>query len=150
MTYDVQLVELQAQPTAVVCGSEPVEGIVAFLGRAYGEVMRVIGSQGAAPSGMPFARYRLGDGVFEIEAGFPVSAPVSGEGDVEAGELPAGTAAQTLHVGSYDTVDQAYEAVEAWLAANGWQPTGAPWEQYLDEPTVAQPRTLVTFPCARG
>lgn len=150
MTYDVELVELEPQPVAVMCSTQPAAGIGAFLGHAFGAVMQVIGAQGLAPSGIPFARYRMAGDQFEIEAGFPVSGPVTADGDVEPSELPGGTAAQTMHVGAYDAVGAAYEALQAWLADNGWQPSGAPWEQYLDEPTVPQPRTLVTFPCARG
>lgn len=149
MTYHVTLVELEPQPVAMICSTESVEGIAGFLGRAFGEVMRVVGSQGATPAGMPFARYREADGRFDIQAGFPVAGPVTPDGDVEISELPGGPAAQTMHVGPYAEVGGAYHAVQAWLQSNGCTPTGAPWEQYLDEPTVAQPRTLVTFPCTR-
>jgi effector-binding domain-containing protein len=54
-----------------------------------------------------------------------------------------------MHVGSYDGVAAAYTAVEQWLAAHDLSPIGDPWESYLDGPEVPQPRTVVSFPCAR-
>lgn len=150
MTYDVTLVELAPQQVAVVRGKETVEGIAGFLGLAFGLVMQSVGPQGGFPMGPPFARYsREDDGAFEIEAGFPVAGPVQSQGDVVVYERPGGSAAQTMHQGEYSAVGAAFEAVERWLADNGWVISDAPWEEYLDEPTVPQPRTLVTFPCAR-
>jgi hypothetical protein len=39
---DVELVELESQPVAVVRAHFSVDGIPGFLGEAYGEVMRVL------------------------------------------------------------------------------------------------------------
>lgn len=150
MTYEVALIGLAPQEVAVVCGKETVEGIPAFLGHAFGKVMQVVAAQGGAIVGPPFARYRDADGKFDVEAGFPVAGQLHPQDDVEVYDRHSGTAAQTMHVGAYDAVPAAYAAVEAWLTANGWHVAGAPWEEYLDEPTVAEPRTLVTFPCAHA
>ena len=149
MTYEVELVELAPQQVAVVCGKETVDGIPGFLGHAFGAVMQVLGQEHAAPAGPPFARYREIEGGFEIEAGFPAMGPVAARDDVEVAERAGGTAARTMHVGDYAGVGQAYAAVRTWLDDNGYAPSDAPWEEYLDEPSVAQPRTLVTFPCVR-
>jgi effector-binding domain-containing protein len=70
-------------------------------------------------------------------------------GRVVPGSLPGGEVATTTHVGSYDDVAAAYSAVERWLDDQGLVPVGDPWESYLDGPEVAQPRTVVCFPCAR-
>jgi effector-binding domain-containing protein len=149
-TEQIELTELSPQPTAIVCGHIPVTGIPEFLGGAYDEVMRVLAEQGRTPAGPPFARYReAGDG-FDVEAGFPADGAVAASGRVTAGALPGGPTAGAMHRGSYDTVDQTYRAVQDWLAANGYVVSGAPWECYLDEPTVAEPRTLVYFPCRRA
>ncbi len=148
MKYDITVVELSPQPVAIVRGTEPAAGIGAFLGTAFGTVMEAITAQGVAPAGPPFARYEMAGDRFEIAAGFPVSAPVVAHGDVEPAELPGGVAAQTTHVGSYEAVCAGYTAIEGWLARTGRRPAGAPWEQYLDEPTVPLPRTLITFPCS--
>lgn len=147
MTYDVRLVDLAAQSTASVRGHVDVAGLPAFLGSAFEDVLRVVTEQHLSPAGPPYGRFRpTGDG-FDVEAGFPVSGPVDPSGRVDVGELPGGSAAEVMYRGSYDEVAAAYEAVAAWLAANGLVPAGEPWESYLDGPEVPVPRTVVRFPC---
>ena len=87
------------------------------------------------------------EGQFDIEAGFPLSGAVTAVGRVEPCTLPGGTAARTTHVGAYDAVAAAYEAAHTYLTDNGYEPSGAPWECYLDDPEVESPRTEVVLPC---
>lgn len=147
MEYHVERVDLEEQPTAVVRGRMSVEGIAEFLGGAFGEVMQALGAQGIQPAGMPFACYvRVPEG-FEVEAGFPASAPVSPVGRVVPSTLPGGPTVLVLHKGPYDAVAAAYAAAEAWLAEHQWAMSGVPWEAYMDGPEVAEPRTIVHVPC---
>lgn len=148
MTYDIQLTELQAQPAAVVHGHVVDEnGIGDFLGRAFGEVMGVMEQQGVHPAGAPFGRYRpTPDGGFDVEAGFPVSGPVTGVGDVEPLLLPGGRCVRTLHVGDWGKLEGAYAALKDWAVDNGCTPREDPWESYLDGPDVPEPRTEVYMP----
>lgn len=150
MAYEVVLRELVEQPTAIVCGRLTTSELPAFLGGAFGEVIGVLSQQGLAPAGMPFSRYRPVDGGFDVEAGFPCSGVVRAQGRVEPSTLPGGPAATTHHVGSYETVGDAYAAVQGWLAEHGRQVVGAPWEHYLDGPEVPPERTRtdVVFPCS--
>ena len=145
---DADLVELRPQAVAVVRDRVPVDRIAAFLGRAFGEVMALLDGQGLAPVGPPFARYGARDGgVFDVEGGFPVSGRVRADGRVVADDLPGGPAAQVLHRGDYAGVAAAYDAASRWLSDHGYRSSGRPWESYLDEPDVPEPRTLVTMPC---
>ena len=147
-TYDITLADLQEQHAVVVRGHVSTEEIAEFLGGAFGETAGAATAQGLAFTGAPFARYRFtDDGRFAIEAGFPVSRPVTPSGRVEATTLPGGTTARTMHVGSYDAVAAAYEAMHTYLTENGYEVTAAPWECYLDDPEVANPRTEVFMPC---
>ena len=147
MEYHVEQVDLEEQPTAVVRGLVPEEGIGDFLGGVFGEVMGVVGAQGLRPDGMPFGCYVPTPDGFRIEAGFPTNAPVEPSGRVVASTLPAGPAILVRYKGPYSGVKPAYEAAEAWLVANGWEATAPPWEAYLDGPEVAEPRTNVYLPC---
>ena len=146
MEYHVDRIDLEAQPTAVVRGIVAQEAIAEFLGGAFGEVIGAISAQGLAPAGPPFGCYVPTAEGFEIEAGFPASAPIAPTGRVVASELPGGTALVVLHRGPYAAVSMAYTAAEDWLADNAWESTGQPWEAYLDGPEVAEPRTLVHVP----
>ena len=147
MWYDVSIGEHRAQQTAVVRGHVPHDGVGPFIGAAFHEVRDALAGVGAHPTGPPFARYRVVDDGFDIEAGVPVPTAVATHGRVEASELPGGLIASTVHVGSYAGISAAFAAVESWLAGSSYMVDGDPWETYLDGPEVAEPRTLVCFPC---
>jgi effector-binding domain-containing protein len=148
MTYSVSFADLQEQHTAVVRGTAAVSDLPDFLGTAFTETAAAAQGQGVGPAGPPFGRYRRNDdGTFDVEAGFPVSAPVSPVGRVESGTLPGGRVARTLHVGEYAAVAAAYGAAEEYALTQGYEPAETPWECYLDEPEVAAPRTEVFLPC---
>ena len=147
MQYEIEQVQLVEQPAAVVRGQVPTEQVAGFLGEAFGEVMSALGTQGLAPVGPPFGLYSPpGDDGFELVAGFPASGPVTATGQVVDWVMPGGAAVQTVHVGAYEDVAAAYHAIEAYLPEHGLAPAGPPWESYLDEPGVAEPRTIVTWP----
>ena len=146
-TYDVSFADLAERPTAVVRDHVPHDGIGPFIGSAFGEVMSVLGRAGVQPSGPPFARYRVTADGFDVEAGFPVAAPVTASGRVEGSTLPGCRAARVMHRGSYAEVAAAYEAAVRWIDENACRQSGDAWEVYLDGPEVPEPRTEVFVPC---
>ena len=149
LTYDVELVDLQAQQVAVVRGHVTTAEIPAFLGEAFDEVIKTLSAQGLAPAGPPFGRFvPAGDG-FDVEAGFPATGSVTPIGRVVPGELAAGPAARVMHKGRYDGVAGAYQSAVDWVRGHGYVATAPPWETYLDGPEVAEPRTVVCLPCRR-
>ena len=128
MEHEITVVDLSEQPTAVVRDRAVPATIPDVLGRAFEAVARVATDQGRRLAGPPFARYRTMDEAgWDIEAGFPVDAPVV--------------------TGPYDTIGGAWNEASAWLVEHGYAATDAPWESYLDEPGVEQPRTLIVMPC---
>jgi effector-binding domain-containing protein len=70
----------------------------------------------------------------DLEIGFPFAQHLRGEGEVLAGEFPAGKVAECLHVGPYDQLGAAYEALQQWMTANGHTPSGVAYEFYLNDP----------------
>ena len=81
-----------------------------------------------------------------MEAGFPSTGPIAATGRVEPGELPGGSATQITYRGDYSGVGAAYEAAARWIAEQQCAPSGDAWAAYLDEPGVAEPRTVVHMP----
>ena len=148
MTYQVQVVDLPQQPAMVIRGHVAHDGIAAFLGQTFGEIMAVLQGQHALVTGAPFGRYQAADdGGWRVEAGFPVENTPEPEGRTQLTSLPGGPVARTVHLGDYGALGNAYQAVQNWLTDHGYQQRGAPWECYLDGPEVATPRTEVFFPC---
>ena len=148
MEHEITVIDLIEQPTAVVRGRAAPDTMADVLGRSFESVARTAAGQGRHLAGPPFARYHTMDGSgWELEAGFPVDAPVVADGDVEPSTLPTCLSVRLVHTGPYDTVGEAWAEASAWLTDHGYAATEAPWESYLDEPGVEQPRTLILMPC---
>ena len=72
------------------------------------------------------------DAAMDIDFGVQVIRPFEGEGEVICTETPAGEVAMTTHVGSYDKLAAAYDAIHSWRAATGRAFSGRSWEIYGD------------------
>jgi DNA-binding transcriptional MerR regulator len=59
-----------------------------------------------------------------------LKAPIPAGGDVKVYELPGGSMASIVHNGAYNTMPQAYSALNAWLDANPYRITGSARELY--------------------
>jgi effector-binding domain-containing protein len=68
----------------------------------------------------------------DVDFGVEVTGAFEGEGEVIFTQTPAGDVASALHVGSYGGLAGAYDAIEAWRAANGRKFAGSSWEIYGD------------------
>jgi effector-binding domain-containing protein len=148
--YAIELIDVPAQPTAVLKGKIKLQEISSWMGSAFGQVWSFMTASGLVPTGPPFSRYLSIEGEFDLEAGFPVAHKPDAVYPVEASELPACLAAMTTHVGPYDTISEAYEALQKWAAENDYVPQGAFWESYLtdpgEEPDPAKWQTRVFLP----
>ncbi len=147
MSYHISIEDRPEQQTAVIRDEIALDEISQFLGDVFDEVGKALAAQGLFPTGPPFAQYRMVAAGFDVAAGFPTSAEVSATGRIEPMLLPAGPLATTVHVGSYSEVGAAYDSLTVWMTESGYAPAGDPWELYLDGPEVAEPRTVVCFPC---
>jgi effector-binding domain-containing protein len=136
-TYHIRRSALTDRYTAVVRGEIRRAEFAEWLAAAFGAVYGYLRHKGLPPSGPPFARFTFIGDVVAAEAGFPVSREISGDGHVEPSTLPDGQAAVTTHMGRYEDLDQAYEAIRSWLAGNGYEAAGPHWEVYYTDPNVA-------------
>jgi effector-binding domain-containing protein len=141
------------EPALVVTRRVPVtlRDIGAVIGAAFGEVYPALAAHDVEPDGPPFVIYHgmpEGDTPFDIEICAPVQHAIEPPAGWGLTELPAGTFAALVHVGPYDTVGVAYDAITAWIGANGFAVSGAPREVYLSDAETPpdQIRTIVEFP----
>lgn len=145
MAYDIEVVELDAQPVLVMEAEFPPPEFGAQLARMFPLIHGYIAGQGGQMAGMPFARYLGMTDKFHIQAGIPVVEPLAGTDEIIGTELPAGRAATTLFLGPYDQVGEAWEALSAWCAGQGIEVNFGGWDVYENDPsTVSDPSELRT------
>lgn len=72
------------------------------------------------------------DGTIDVEFGVQVVRPFSDEGEVVCTQTPAGEVAMTTHIGGYDKLAGAHNAIHSWRAATDRTFGGHSWEIYGD------------------
>ena len=121
------------------------------LGTAFGEVYGHLVTRGIASDGPPFVIHHgtpMVDDPLDVEICAPVARPTDPPAGWQMRELPAGTFVSLLHLGPYDTISAAYEALTAWLGTHDLAMAGPPREVYLSEPETPpeEIRTIVELP----
>ena len=151
MKPECRTTQLEAQPIVGIRATVAMKEIGNAMGPLFGEVHGHIQRSGGQPAGMPLALYHSIPGeTVDLECAIPVASPLEGAGRVQAGELPAGTAATVTHVGPYDNLPQTWAALTAWMQSQGLEAAGSPWEVYVTdpgaEPDQSKWRTDIFFP----
>ena len=81
----------------------------------------------------------------DVDFGVEVTRTFDPAGEVVPTETPPGQVAMAVHVGSYDGLHQAHDAIHAWRAREGRAFAGMSWEIYGD--WSDDPSKLVTTVC---
>ena len=145
MAYEVELKDIPAQLALTVRKRVTMATIAQAMGEAFGAIMAHVAAGGAQYAGPPFALYpgEMAE-EFDVVLCMPVAPGAAAGTGVEVEEVPGGTVVCTMHKGPYAGVGEAYGALQAWMAANGKRPGGAPREVYLNEPGAVPDAELLT------
>ena len=111
--------------------------------------MQYLRELGEPPAGMPYAAYYNMDMQnLDVEIGFPVGRQLAGKGEIQASEFPGGKLASVMHVGPYDQVGPAYDALTQWVKEQGYEVTGVAYELYYSGPETPpqEIKTEIMFP----
>ena len=135
MLGEIETKNLEAQPVLTIRKKTTMKGFSTEMGKLFGRVWGYIQEQGVKPAGMPFAiYYEYGPEIVDMACGIPVTETVDGAGDITFGELPSGRAVKVSHFGSYGSLGDAHEALDAWMKSNEQEASGPPWEVYVTDP----------------
>lgn len=146
MDYQIEVIELAPQPIIVIEKEVRAGQIGAALAQMLPRAYQFAVEKGAEITGMPFMRYLDMDGdLWRIDAGIPVAKEIAGNDDLLVKSLPGGKAATTLHLGQYDQVGAAWDAIYAWAAEKGEPQRWGGWDVYENDPdSVNDPSELRT------
>ena len=67
-----------------------------------------------------------------VDFGVEVTRGFEPSGEVQLTETPAGEVAAAVHIGGYDRLNEAHDAIHAWAQANNRGFAGKSWEIYGD------------------
>lgn len=138
------------QPYMGIRVQTPFKGMFQVTDKLRQQLFTWAKARGLEPVGPIFLRYHVIDmeGPMDVEVGFPVAAPMSDEGSICAGVLPAGRYASLVYIGNGYIGNK---TLHEWAAANGIQwdrwddPKGdafrSRYEAYLTDPRLEHRKT---------
>ena len=132
--YEIEIRTLEAQDTAVVRRGISADELTSWASGVFGTVATHLQRIGVPTTGEGFVRYLERGEHCEVEAGFPVAERITSKDEVRWSSLPEGPAVVTWHPGHPDQLDDAFEAVDAWLERQAAEPTDAPWVVHHPDP----------------
>jgi effector-binding domain-containing protein len=128
MEYRVEVKPVESQMTAVIRFRARQDELARVVPAACGEVWEFARSANLPRPGRHVALYL--DGEINLEVGAEVFQPFDGNERVSCSKTPAGIVATTVHMGPYDRLDGAHDAILRWCAENGHTLAGPSWEVY--------------------
>lgn len=129
------LTRTSEQLTAMVHVTVPRAEIQKAMGPGISEVKAAIAAQGIAAAGPWLTHHlKMDPEVFDFEICVPVKTPVSPEGRVKPGRLPARKVARTVYHGPYEGLGAAWGELGDWITSNGLTPAEDLWEVYTVDP----------------
>ena len=135
MSNEVKKVDHPGQTLLVIRRSFSPADIAQVLGEILPKVFEYVVSHELAIAGAPVCCYReWTEQSATVEAGLPIDGSAKPEGEIILSSVPAGTYASVIHEGSYDTIDQAHQAIETWLRREGLHADTDVFEVYLTDP----------------
>jgi effector-binding domain-containing protein len=156
MGYEFEMKEVDPQPIVAIRATTTPAELGGQFATWLPAVRRFVEERGLRLAGPSVARYHdFREDFVDVEAGYVVEDPgkgVEGEDAISLSELPGGTVAATWHLGPYDTISQAFDALHEWIHGQGKGEGSGPWEIYWtsprEEPDSSKLRTEIRWPVA--
>ena len=135
MQYEVVVEAAQAELVAAVRATVPFGGIARAWKPALDQVWAFLKANRELRPGHNLFLYHHPERRNEpmnIDFGVQVARQFEAEGNVRCVVTPAGEVARTVHIGPYDRLSDAHNALHAWCAAHNRKIAQSSWEIYGD------------------
>jgi effector-binding domain-containing protein len=143
MAYTIEVKQVESQPTAVVRRRASLQQLSTVVPQACGLVWNFL-KAAQIKAGRNLAVYL--DDEINLEVGLEVFGPFNGADQIVYSTIPAGPVLTTTHIGPYDRLASAHEAIRDWSVRHQHKLAGPNWEIYghwTDDPS--QLRTDVFY-----
>jgi effector-binding domain-containing protein len=137
---------LEAQTIIYVKGSGTWDKAFDTITNALKKIDAYLDKEGIKASGMPMTIFTSTDDTgFEFQAAVPIAeAPKNPpHGDMAVGQSPEGAALKFVHRGSYDDLDNTYEAITNYLDDKKLEAKDMFIEEYVTDPVKSEAGKLV-------
>jgi effector-binding domain-containing protein len=141
-----QNTSLTAKTVITVKGSGTWDKAFETITGAFKKIDAYLDKEGIKASGLPMTIFTATDDTgFEFQAEIPIAeAPKNPpHGDLSVGQSPEGTALKFVHRGSYDDLDNTYEAITNYLDDKKLEAKDMFIEEYVTDPVKAEAGKLV-------
>ncbi len=131
-------VTMRAKPALSVEINTDMAHISEEMGKAFGQIMEFVKTNGLEVAGAPFSLYEKWNPPTEVVfvAGVPVNKAAKGNDVVKPSETPSGKMLKIVYFGAYDQTAYIYNGYDEYAAKNGLETRGGPWEEYITDPTM--------------
>lgn len=137
---------LTAKPIVYLKGTGTWDSAFETITNSFKTLKTYIGKEGLKADGQAMTIFTSTDDTgFQFEAAIPIAEPPKNppRGEVGVGNSPEGHALKFVHRGSYDGMDNTYEAITNYLDERRLEPKDMFIEQYLTDPLAANEDHLV-------
>ena len=139
-------VTLTAKPIVFVKGSGTWDQAFTIISGALKTVEAYVAKAGLKSDGQPMTIFTATDDKgFDYQAAIPLAEPPKAppSDGVQSGRSPDGRALKFVHRGSYDSLDDTYEAITNYLDSKRLESRNILVEQYVTDPTSTDEKNLV-------
>ena len=137
---------LTAKTIVYVKGTGTWDKAFATITSSFKKIKVYLDKEGVKPDGLPMTIFTSTDDTgFEYEAAIPIAAApkTPPHGDIGLGQSPEGQALKFVHRGSYDDLDNTYEAITNYLDDKRLEAKDMFIEEYVTDPVTADENKLV-------
>lgn len=142
-----EAVTLSAKPIVYLKGSGTWDQAFPTISGAMKKVEAYMAQQGLKADGLPMTIFTsTDDHGFDYEAAIPLAeAPKEAppQGELALGQSPDGHALEFVHRGSYESLDDTYEAITNYLDDKQLESQDVLIEQYVTDPAKSDANNLV-------
>jgi effector-binding domain-containing protein len=137
---------LTAKTIIYVKGSGSWDKAFDVISGSFKKIKTYLDKEGIKPDGLPMTIFTATDDTgFDYQAAVPIAAMPKNppHGELAVGQSPEGKALKFVHRGSYEDLDNMYEAITNYLDDRRLEARDMFIEEYETDPTVADSKKLV-------